>query len=164
MNKSNMEALKLLLSETRSLFHHMKLLAEDSFQEESLSGGARGILRDLSWLGPQSEENLTKLRPLSRIHIEEMIEPLIHSGYVQRSGNIDDDILPMLELTDKGRRFLQSSNRREMEILSSISKSISTEEMLTALDVIKSVRCAFGADICKRLEETAGEASQATAG
>ena len=164
MNKGNMEALKLLLSETRSLFHHMKLLAEDSFQEEAMSGGAKGILRDLAWMGPQSEENLAKLRPLSRIHIEEMIDPLISSGYIQRSGNIDDDLVPQLELTEKGRRFLRSSNKREMDILTAISLSISKEEMLTALDVLKSIRMSFSADICKRMEEPAGETSQTAAG
>jgi len=164
VNKGNIEALKLLLSETRSLFHHMKLLAEDSYQEETMSGGAMGILRDLAWLGPQSESNLTRLRPLSRIHIEEMVAPLINGGYIQPTPAMEKDILPVIELTGKGRRFIQSSDKREMDILAAISLSIPREEMLTALDVLRAIRKSFDVGAGKKTGEAGARAGQNVAG
>ncbi|MDH4183222.1 MAG: hypothetical protein OEV92_03295 [Nitrospinota bacterium] len=164
MSKGNMEALKLVLSETRSLFHHMKLLAEDSYQQESLSGGNRGILHDLACMGPQSPAQLTNLRPLSRIHIEDMIEPLESHGYISQTGQLDENNQPMVELTDKGRRYIQSSDKRELEILTSISNSVPREEMLIALDVLRAIRKSFDGDLCKRISELKSQKMEKAAG
>ncbi|MDH5510050.1 MAG: hypothetical protein OEZ32_06795 [Nitrospinota bacterium] len=143
MNQGNLESLKLLLSETRSLYHHMKLIAEDTYKEETMSGGNRGILNDLAGLGPQSEIQLEKLRPLSRIHIEEMIAPLRDSGYIRNTPDTDDREFPLIELTTKGFDFIRSGDKKEMDILTSISRSVPREDILVALDVLRSVRKSF---------------------
>ncbi|MDH5638910.1 MAG: hypothetical protein OEZ04_10485 [Nitrospinota bacterium] len=151
MNQGNLETLKLLLSETRSLYHHMKLIAEDTYQEETMSGGNRGILHDLACLGPQSETQLEKLRPLSRIHIEEMVAPLRESGYIRNTPNTDDKEYPLVELTAKGFDFIKSGDKREMDILTNISHSVPKEDILVALDVLRSVRKSFDGDACNNL-------------
>ena len=141
--EKNYEALKLILNESLSIFHHMKLLVEDKYQEESISFGNRGILQDLAWLGPQSQAQLLDLRPLSRLHIEEMIKPLEESGYVKRMEPANGGKLPMLDITEKGRALIQRSSAREVDILSSVANQMDEKELISALDVLRFIRKSF---------------------
>jgi len=147
MTQGNLEALKILLSETRSLYHQMRLVAEDTYQQETMSGGNRGILHDLECLGPQSESQLEKLRPLSRIHIGEMLKPLRENGYIRNTPQADENEFPLLELTQKGIDFIRSGDKKEMEILSNISRTVPREDILVALDVLRSIRKSFDSDL-----------------
>ncbi|MDH5477374.1 MAG: hypothetical protein OEY50_03495 [Nitrospinota bacterium] len=151
MSQGNIEILKLLLSETRSLFHQMKLVAEETYQEETMSGGSRGILHDLACLGPQSASQLEKIRPLSRLHIKEMLAPLNEAGYIRNIADRDDRDFPLIELTEKGFEFIRSGDKREMDILSGISNVVEKEDMIVTLDVLRSIRKSFDQDSFKNL-------------
>ena len=77
------QALEMLITETISLYQRLRAVAEDLHGFDRLSGGKRGVLRDLYINGEQTVPQMARSRPVSRQHIQTIVNPLHEEGLVK---------------------------------------------------------------------------------
>src|SRR5271157_4254637 len=98
------DALLGLFDETVSLFHRLTVLAEKIHEQGSLSAALRGILRGLRRHGAQTVPNLARLRPVSRQHVQELVNRLRKVELVEFAENPAHKRSQLVKLTLKGVR------------------------------------------------------------
>lgn len=147
------DALEEVMDETRALFHRLRAVAEQVHAQGELSGGRRGILKDLARLGPQTVPQLARKRPVSRQHIQSLVNPLLDEGYLERVGNPAHRRSPLLKLTPRGESLVEEMDRRESRLLPDLELTVSERELRRAADALRAVREAFESDAwIQRLE------------
>ena len=85
------DALSLLavIDETQSLFHRLKRAAEELHRDDGLTAGQRAVLKSLQNGGPQTVPELARARPVSRQHIQSLVNPMVRAGWVKLEENPD---------------------------------------------------------------------------
>ena len=73
------EELQLLFAEVVAMFHRLKLVATEIHREEGISAAMRGVLNELAQEGPATVPRIARRRPVSRQHIQTVVNlSLIH--------------------------------------------------------------------------------------
>src|SRR5262249_26714267 len=80
-------ALQSVGDETRKLFHRLKAVAETVHGQGETSAGRRGILLDLARHGAHTVPQLARARPVSRQHIQTLVNALRTDRYVELIDN-----------------------------------------------------------------------------
>ncbi len=158
-------ALEALFTETTALFHRLRVVAKQLHRQGEISAGKRGILRSLDRLGPQTVPQMARARPVSRQHIQALVNPLADQGYVEFTRNPAHKRSPLVRLTPQGQAVVEAMNRREAEVLAALKIDATEQELRDAAAVLRTVRQAFESDECQNLLETIGaENGQHTGG
>ena len=100
-----------------SSFHHLRVLAGDFHETLGLNAGARGVLRSIDALGPQTVPQLARSRPVSRQHIQQVVNPLIARGLLAYQPNPAHKRSKLVALTEQGRAVIHDITKREKQIL-----------------------------------------------
>jgi DNA-binding MarR family transcriptional regulator len=157
------DALEEVIDETRALFHRLRAVAEQVHAQGELSGGRRGVMKDLARLGPQTVPQLARRRPVSRQHIQSLVNPLLEEGYLERIDNPAHRRSPLLRLTPRGESLVATMDRRESRLLPDLELAISERDLRRAAETLRAVRQAFASDAWsqrlerfRREEEAAG--------
>lgn len=143
--------LMAVMDETRKLFHRMRVAAEQLHRQGGMSGGRRGILRDLDRLGPQTVPQMARARPVSRQHIQTLVDQLRGEGQVEFMENPAHKRSHLVRLTPKGKELVDEMNRREAKILTRLEIGIPERDLRTAAEALKAVRELFESDQWRRL-------------
>lgn len=144
MSEKRASALLRLFDETTALFHRLRAVAAEVHGEGKLSAGRRGILRSLEREGPQTVPQLARARPVSRQHIQTLVNPLIAEGLVAGEENPAHRRSPLLVLTAKGRRHVEAMTRAEAELLKGAETGVPLEEIQQAAATLGAMRRYFG--------------------
>ena len=151
VDKQTLSTLYSVIDETRALFHRMRAAAEELHGQGELSGGRRGVLRDLDRLGPQTVPQMARSRPVSRQHIQGIVNQLAEEGYVEFIENPAHKRSHLVTLTEKGKELVSAMNHREEKILTQLEINISESDMKIAANVLRSLRELFESSQWKRL-------------
>ena len=130
--KPAVNRLKLLggvVEETRSLFHVLKVVAKELHAEDRVTAGKRGVLLGLHRLGPQTVPQMAKARPVSRQHIQSLVNPLAKDGHVEFVANPAHRGSPLVRLTANGAKLAERMLRRESGPLGWVAEQISEEDL-----------------------------------
>lgn len=133
-------ALGRLIDETRALFHHLKRAAEHTHRRDALSGGERAILCDLAAGGPRTVPDLARARPVSRQHIQMLVNPLLERGLVELVDNPRHQRSSLVALTARGRGLTARVNRRERRALAELARELDDADLGQAVDTMRQVR------------------------
>ena len=133
-------ALLSLINTTTALFFRLKLVAEQVHHQGSISAGKRGVLLSLWQLGSQTVPQLARARPVSRQHIQLLVNALLKAGYVEYIENPAHKRSRLVRITQQGSAILRSMIQREMKLLEGINLGIETEAMQSAEEVLDTVR------------------------
>jgi len=147
----SLAALMSFVDETRALFHRLRLAAEQLHRRGELSAGLRNILRDLNRLGPQTVPQMARARPVSRQHIQALVDRLAEEGSVAFMDNPAHERSRLVRLTPQGKQLVEAMNRREAEILGRLKINIPGRDLLKGAAVLRAVRQLFESDQWKRL-------------
>ncbi|MGH8671055.1 MAG: MarR family winged helix-turn-helix transcriptional regulator [Burkholderiales bacterium] len=134
------DALQALFAETVALFHRLHALAETVHAEGEPSAGKRGVLMSLVRLGPQTVPQLARARPVSRQHIQSLVNALEAQGHVERVDNPAHRRSQLVQINTRGRRLLQAMHRRETHLLKKLRLDIEERELLSAASVLGELR------------------------
>jgi DNA-binding MarR family transcriptional regulator len=134
------EAMESLIDETRLLFHRMKLVAEQLHGVEGITAGMRGVLFGLDRSGPQTVPQMASARPVSRQHIQMLVNPLVERRYVELVDNPAHKRSKLVRLTPKGRRLVDRMRERESKILGALGSGMSEKQLRSAATVAHSLR------------------------
>jgi len=80
MNASQTAALLRLFDEIPATLHRLKAVATRVHGLDASSAGRRGILRSLDSMGPQSVPQMARARPVSRQHIQVLVNGLLEDS------------------------------------------------------------------------------------
>jgi DNA-binding MarR family transcriptional regulator len=136
-------ALEALIGETVALFHRLRTASAAVHGQGELSAGKRGILRDLALHGVRSVPQLARPRPVSRQHIQSLVNPLLKEGYLEAVMNPAHRRSPLLALSSKGRRLAEQMEAREAQVLRLVARSMSERELRAAARTLAKTRQAF---------------------
>jgi len=138
--------LEALIDETRALFHRLKLVAEDVHGQGPLSAGRRGVLRDLHRRGPQTVPQLARARPVSRQHIQSLVNDLEEDGYVELIDNPAHQRSRLVRLTTAGGKCLRTMEQLESKLIGKLDLGVSQARLGAAAKVLREVRGHFEGD------------------
>lgn len=142
-NDTYLEALQEVIDQTRSLFHQLKAAAREVHGGDSLAGGRRGVLLNLLKEGPLTVPTMARARPVSRQHIQTLVNALQADGLVRLQENPAHRRSKLVALTEGGRTAIQDMLARERRILESLPRVVGTEDLRTAARVMRETRGLF---------------------
>ena len=136
-------AVEGVFDQTVSLFHLLRALAEQVHEHGELTSGLRGILRGLDQLGPQTVPQMARARPVSRQHIQLLVNQLEADGLVELVENIAHKRSRLVRLTPKGKAYLEAMYRREYDVYATLALDVPEEALRGAADVLHSLHDAL---------------------
>jgi DNA-binding MarR family transcriptional regulator len=137
------QLLQSLIDETRSLMHRLKVAAEALHGQGETSAGRRGVLIDLARRGAMTVPALARLRPVSRQHIQALVNPMLDEGLVELVDNPAHRRSRLVRVTGRGRRLIESMLAREHRLLDRLPVDASDAELRRAAAVLRGVRVAL---------------------
>jgi DNA-binding MarR family transcriptional regulator len=137
------ELIQSLIDETRALFHRMRTAAEALHGQGDLTAGRRGVLLDLARHGPMTVPALARLRPVSRQHIQSMVNPMLDEGHVELVDNPAHRRSQLVRLTARGVRLVESMLARERRLLERLPLDASDADLRRAAIVLRKLRAAL---------------------
>ena len=144
-------AFNTLINENGLLFNRLKLVAEQIHQQGEMSGARRAILRMLDEVGAQTVPQIGRARSVSRQHVQALVNQLTGEGYVEFVENPAHKRSPFVQLTARGKQFVQAMNRREHKLHEKLRIDIPDQEMLAAARTLCVLRAVFESEQWKRL-------------
>jgi len=133
-------SLEGLIDETVALFHRLRAVAAAVHGEGELSAARRGVLTSLVKLGPQTVPQMAAVRPVSRQHIQTIVDSLAADGLVETVDNPAHKRSVLVRLTARGRTAVRDIARRESALLASLDVGVSAVEIDRAAAVLKRFR------------------------
>ncbi len=138
---ANYEALNELAREVRLLFHQLRATSEALHQDrDGLTAGHRGVLESLEREGPQTVPDLARARPVSRQHIQTLVNRLLELELCATRPNPAHRGSPLIELTANGRRRFSAMLQREREALGQSRSPVSGRRLREATETLAEVR------------------------
>jgi DNA-binding MarR family transcriptional regulator len=153
MKPATVAALNTLFDETVALFHRLRAAAEQVHGQGELSAARRGVLRSLDRLGPQTVPQLARARPVSRQHIQMLVNQLAAEGHVELADNPAHQRSRLVRLTRQGKSLVEAMNHREQKLLAGLETGIPDGKLRAAATVLRAVRQQFESDRWRRLIE-----------
>ena len=150
-------ALVAVIDETRLLFHRMKAAAETIHRQGEASAGRRGVLQSLDRHGPQTVPDLARARPVSRQHIQMLVNPLLAEGLVERIENPRHKSSKLIRLTAAGRRVIAGLEAREKPVLAAMAAELDAEELERAAAALARIRELLADPRIRELMEETGD-------
>ena len=129
-----------LIDETVALFHRLRAVAEAVHGEGELSAARRGVLTSLARLGPQTVPQMAAVRPVSRQHVQAIVDSLAADRLVETIDNPAHKRSVLVRLTARGRTAVRDIVRRESALLASLDVGVSAAEIDRATEVLKKFR------------------------
>jgi DNA-binding MarR family transcriptional regulator len=133
-------AFEALAREVRRLFHQLRASAEELHASGTLTVPQRAVLESLYRDGPQTVPALARARPVSRQHIQVLVNRLAELKLVRARGNPAHRRSPLIELSPEGRRHFEAMRRREHRALAGSGLPVSDRELRTAAEVVRALR------------------------
>jgi DNA-binding MarR family transcriptional regulator len=129
-------AVEDLFDQVVSLFHLLRALTAHLHEQGELTAGLRGVLRGLDRGGPQTVPQMARARPVSRQHIQMLVNQLEADGLVELTENIAHKRSRLVQLTPRGKAYLEAMYRREAELYATLPLDISEESLRSTAEVL----------------------------
>ncbi len=136
MNRKQTETFYPLSLAVRLLFHKLGGAVTDLHEGSGVSGGMRAVLESVITGGPQTVPQMARARPVSRQHIQTLVNELLDAGYVEYQDNPAHRRSKLVGATEKGRKLFSSFRKREIEALSRLSLGITARALEDAGQVL----------------------------
>ena len=146
-------ALAGLFDAAVALFHRLRATAGEVHGQGEPTAGRRGVLRDLSRLGPQTVPQMARRRPVSRQHIQLLVNGLVEDGFAETAENLGHRRSHLVRLTPEGRALVEGMLRREARVLAAAPLTLPVRDLTRAAEVLVRVRQCLESPAWKRLVE-----------
>ena len=143
MKRSQIQALHPLSLSVRRLFHLLESGAAALHGESDISVGMRAVLESVIDGGPQTVPQMARARPVTRQHIQGLVNPLIDGSYVEYVDNPAHRRSKLVAATKKGRRAFQALRDVETHALGQLPLDVTPEEIDAATSVLHRLTTAF---------------------
>jgi len=143
MSDRKVEALGDVIDQTRALFHRLKAVAQEAHHRGTATAGLRGVIQDLYRNGPRTVPDLARARPVSRQHIQVLVNQLLELGWVELVDNPAHKRSRLVAITAPGRGAFEAIRLTEERILTHLPVAVPEADLEAAAAVLEKVRTAF---------------------
>ena len=134
-------AFEALAREVRLTFHELRAVAEALHDDpDGLTAAHRGVLESLHRGGPQTVPALARARPVSRQHIQILVNRLLDAGLVRAEPNPAHERSQLIALTPAGAKCFAEMQRRERRALGNAKLPVSEARLRAATETLCEVR------------------------
>jgi DNA-binding MarR family transcriptional regulator len=137
---SRQTAIEQAVDETVKLFHRLRIAATEMHGGGELAAGKCGVLQSLAVGGPQTVPRMARERPVSRQHIQTLVDSLSADGYVELVVNPHHRRSKLVRLTPTGRKLIATINRREARVFAQLNAQFDAVKVRRAADTLASLR------------------------
>ena len=137
MNRDQQKAFEPLSRAVRSLFHKMGAAVSLLHEESGISGGMRAVLESVIEGGPKTVPDMARARPVSRQHIQILVNELLAAGLVEFQDNPAHRRSKLVAPTKAGAVAFASLRLRETAALTRLAVDIDAAEMTAATLALK---------------------------
>ena len=145
MKHETSKALESVFDEVRLLFHRLRLVADELHENTHVTAAMRGVLEGLARLGPQTVPAMARARPVSRQHIQNIVNELLQQKLVATEDNPAHKSSPLITLTKKGAGIIQQMKERESRLLSKSRIQVSDKSLACTAESLQAIRNYFEA-------------------
>ena len=129
-----------VMNEVRSLMHRMKKAAQELHGGNEATAGKRGVLFSIAEEGPQTVPQLARSRPVSRQHIQILVNALRRQKLVRVVRNPEHRRSPLIELTAAGRRTVKKMRAREAALLKRMRTLTTKDDLAATVRVLRTIK------------------------
>ena len=140
IRQETLASLMEFINETIATHLHLQIMMEELHAHSEVSRACRGVLRDLSRLGPRTVPQLARGRPVSRQSIQLLVNRLIAEDLVEHIRNPEHKRSQLVRLTSHGKVLLEEMEKRETTLLSTLDLDLSLDELHVAGSVLHRFR------------------------
>jgi DNA-binding MarR family transcriptional regulator len=142
-NRTREAEIMRVINRVRSLFHELRAVAQELHGGSSLAGGRRGVLLNLLQDGDQTVPELARRRPVSRQHIQVLVNELMRQGLVVRKPNPAHKRSKLVSLTKKGEERIRIMLGKERRALQSLKLDAKIDELAAAANLLSEIKQAL---------------------
>jgi DNA-binding MarR family transcriptional regulator len=121
----------------------MAAAVERLHQEGELTGGKRGVMRQLYREGPMTVPEMARSRPVTRQHIQSIVNELRAAGWVELLHNPAHKRSKRVALTEAGRARVEEMLHKEAELLHELEIPFTADDVDTATRLLQHFCDAF---------------------
>jgi len=143
MNRQQIDAFYPLTQAVRRLFHKLGHGASALHRDMEVSAGMRAVLESVVQGGPQTVPQMARVRPVSRQHIQGLVNALMNRGYVAYADNPAHKRSKLVAPTPRGHEVFAAMRAHENAALRQISLDCSPEELAAANVVLRKLVATF---------------------
>jgi DNA-binding MarR family transcriptional regulator len=125
---------------TIALYNRMRAFADDIHEHLGISGAMRGVLRELDRMGPQTVPAMARRRPVSRQHIQVLVNQLHELGLVETVENPNHKRSRKVQLTESGQSMVNEIWERELAVIREHRPQTSDLELREAIQTMQQLR------------------------
>ena len=141
--RDKVRQISAVIDATRALFHRLKAAADEVHRVAGVTAGPRGVLQDLYQNGPRTVPGMARARPVSRQHIQVLVNGLLERGEVELLRNPAHARSKLVALTDEGRASFDAIRHREAGVLEKLPVEAGADELGKAANVLRELKAAF---------------------
>jgi DNA-binding MarR family transcriptional regulator len=140
-----------MINETVSLFHRLRVVADQIHHRGEMTGALRSILRSLDKLGEQTVPQMARARAVTRQHVQALVNQLVGERLVEFIANPAHKRSPLARLTQLGKKTVDAMNRNEAGLLSKADLDVTDKDLRQAAETLRTVRAYFESERWRRL-------------
>ena len=143
MNQKQLNSFYPLTLVVRRLFHKLGHGVAALHQNSDISVGMRAVLESVIDGGPQTVPHMARIRPVTRQHIQTLVNELLEGGYVEYIDNPAHKRSKLVAPTKRGMRAFDKMRAVESEAFSRAKIEVSPEELDAARKVLSALVASF---------------------
>jgi DNA-binding MarR family transcriptional regulator len=121
-----------LLNRIPRLYFLLRAVGDAVLADLGVSTAMRGVMMSMAAGAPRTVPDLARERPVSRQHMQTVVNELLAAGLVETQRNPAHRRSPLIVLSEEGRRRLKTIQAREAELLVSTAPAVSHAELAAA--------------------------------
>jgi DNA-binding MarR family transcriptional regulator len=118
-----------LVNRIPRLYFLLRAVGDALHADLGVSTGMRGVMTSLADGAGKTVPEMARERPVSRQHVQTLVNDLLAAGLAQVSPNPSHRRSPIVTLTEEGRRRLRILREREAELLAAAAPAVSQTDL-----------------------------------
>ena len=139
---SDSEQSMLALGDEVTLVHYrLNAVLAQLHEDGEAVAGERGVMRNIVANGPMTVPQLAAIRPVSRQHIQRIVDGLLKKKFVRRITNPAHRCSKLVQITEQGKARLEEFATREAPLLETTTQAIAEpSDVPIAVNLLRSLR------------------------
>lgn len=142
-----------LLNRIPRLYFLLRAVGDALHADLGVTTAMRGVLASLAAAGPRTVPDLARERPVSRQHIQTVVNELMAAGLAEPLPNPSHRRSPLIALTDDGVRRFRLIQEREKQLMARTAPSVSPVELAATMRLFDLLEHDLAARVAGRTQE-----------
>ena len=128
-----------LIWQTRRLFQRLRTTSDELLDGTGINASQRAVLEFLHQQQPQTVPQIALGKLVSRQHIQTVVNDLLIHELIETVENPTHKRSPLIQLTSTGTKLFNTIQKKESRFLKEMEKKYSQQELIDALNTLKSI-------------------------